>query len=230
MAGSGTGLAANVRRAGAQVSGAGVSERRAFATENPNRTVTWKTGSAPDMTTRLVLCLAVLLLAGACTTTGGGKDRSRHRTGPPKPPHHYAHKHDRLRNRMLLAAGVMNACGRHKRRPARDLERDRYQQAAEAARPLVRAPDRQGGAAEHRSPPSSGGPTAALRCRSFEAIRHGPPDRYDPFPAPLAVSPGPAARARNVQRPPGRSGSEARQAARSAIAATGIAPQGTRHP
>ena len=65
------------------------------------------------MTTRLVLCLAVLLLAGACTTTGGGKDRSRHRTGPPKPPHHYAHKHDRLRNRMLLAAGVMRACGRH---------------------------------------------------------------------------------------------------------------------
>ena len=65
------------------------------------------------MTTRLVLCLAVLLLAGACTTTGGGEDRSRHRTGPPKPPHHYAHKHDRLRNRMLLAAGVMRACGRH---------------------------------------------------------------------------------------------------------------------
>ena len=112
MAGSGTGLAANVRRAGAQVSGAGVSERRAFATEYPNRTVTRKTGSALDMTTRLVLCLAVLLLAGACTTTGGGKDRSRHRTGPPKPPHHDAHKHDRLRNRMLRAAGVMNACGR----------------------------------------------------------------------------------------------------------------------
>ena len=65
------------------------------------------------MTTRLVLCLAVLLLAGACTTTGGGKDRSRHRTGPPKPPHHYAHKHDRLRSRMLLAVGVMRACGRH---------------------------------------------------------------------------------------------------------------------
>ena len=65
------------------------------------------------MKSRLVLCLAVLFLAGACTTTGGGKDRGRHRTGPPKPPYHHAHKHDRLRNRMVLAAGVMRACGRH---------------------------------------------------------------------------------------------------------------------
>jgi len=60
-----------------------------------------------------ILCLAILLLAGGCTATGGGKDRGHHRTGPSK-PHHNAHKHDRLRHRMVLAAGVMAACGRRK--------------------------------------------------------------------------------------------------------------------
>ncbi len=65
------------------------------------------------MTRQCLSCLIALLLATtACTATGGGKDRGRHRTGPPKASHHYAHRHDRLRNRMLFAAGVMTACGR----------------------------------------------------------------------------------------------------------------------
>ena len=158
------------------------------------------------MTTRLVLYLAVLLLAGACTTTGGGKDRSRHRTGPPKPPHHYAHKHDRLRNRMLLAAGVMRACGRHN-----DARR-----AIWNATVTNKWPKRHGrwsgrrigkvvrlstnGAVQRRA-------DGRLRCGSFEAVRTV--HRIDTTHSRLRLHyPHVRLPRRVVNRPAGRSGSE----------------------
>ena len=158
------------------------------------------------MTTRLVLCLAVLLLAGACTTTGGGKDRSRHRTGPPKPPHHYAHKHDRLRNRMLLAAGVMNACGRHN-----DARRAIWNATVTNKRPKRhgRWSGRRIGKAARLSTDRAVRRRidGRLRCRSFEVMRlvH----RIDTTHSRLRLHypqvrpPGPV-----VHRPAGRSGSE----------------------
>ena len=161
------------------------------------------------MTTRLVLCLAVLLLAGACTTTGGGKDRSRHRTGPPKPPHHYAHKHDRLRNRMLLAAGVMNACGRHN-----DARRAIWNATVTNKRPKRhgRWSGRRIGKVVRLSTDRAVRRRAdgRLRCRSFEAVRTvhriGTTHSRLRLQYPQARPPGPV-----TQRPPGRSGSEARR-------------------
>lgn len=122
------------------------------------------------MKSRLALCLAVLLLAGACTTTGSGKDRGRHRTGPPKPPYHYAHKHDRLRNRMLLAAGVMRACGRHG-----DARRATWNATVANKRPKRpgRWSGRRIGKALRRSTDAADRWHAKgrLRCRSFEVAR-----------------------------------------------------------
>ena len=158
------------------------------------------------MTTRLVLCLAVLLLAGACTTTGGGKDRSHHRTGPPKLPHHYAHKHDRLRSRMLLAAGVMKACGRRN-----DARRAIWNATVTNKRPKRRGrwSGRRIGKAARLSTDRAVRRRidGRLRCRSFEVMRlvH----RIDTTHSWLRFSyPHVRLPRRVVNRPAGRSGSE----------------------
>lgn len=122
------------------------------------------------MKSGLALCLSVLLLAGACTTTEVGKDRGRHRTGPPTPPYHYAHGHDRLRNRMVFAAGVMAACGRRK-----DARRATWNAAVANKRPKRpgRWSGRRMGKALRRSTDAAVRWRAKgrLSCRSFELAR-----------------------------------------------------------
>ncbi len=117
-----------------------------------------------------ILCLAILLLAGGCTATGGGKDRGHHRTGPPKAPHHIAHKHDRLRHRMVFAAGVMAACSRRK-----DARRAAWN--ARAANKSPRRPGRWSGRRLRKALRRSADAAAwrrdegRLRCRSPEVAR-----------------------------------------------------------
>ena len=158
------------------------------------------------MTRRLILCTAALLLAGACTTTGGHKDRGRHRADPPKQA---LHKHDRLRSRMLLAAGVMRACGRHN-----DARRAIWNATVTNKRPKRhgRWSGRRIGKAARLSTDRAVRRRidGRLRCRSFEVMRlvH----RIDTTHSRLRLHypqvrpPGPV-----TQRPPGRSGSEARR-------------------
>lgn len=122
------------------------------------------------MKSALALCLSALLLAGACTTTGGGEDRGRHRTGPPAPPYHYGHRHDRLRNRMVFAAGVMRACGRHN-----DARRATWNATVANKRPKRsgRWSGRRMGKALRRSTDAAVRSRARgrLSCRSFEVAR-----------------------------------------------------------
>ncbi|MXW93125.1 MAG: hypothetical protein F4114_16630 [Rhodospirillaceae bacterium] len=158
------------------------------------------------MTPIPILCFAVVLLAGACTTTGGGKDRGHHRTGPPKGPHHIAHKHDRLRHRMVFAAGVMAACGRRK-----DARR-----AAWNARVANKSPKRPGrwsgrrlGKALRRSTDAAARRRDAgrLRCRGPEVARIA--YRIDKVHARLSLrDPRVRPPKRVADRPPRRDNSE----------------------
>ena len=155
------------------------------------------------MTRRLILCTAALLLAGACTTTGGHKDRGRHRADPPKQA---LHEYDCLRSRMLLAAGVMRACGRHN-----DARRAIWNATVTNKRPKRRGrwSGRRIGKAARLSTDGAVRRRidGRLRCRSFEVMRRV--HRIDTTHSrlrlryPQARPPGPV-----TQRPAGRSGSE----------------------
>lgn len=159
------------------------------------------------MTRPWLSCLIALLLATtACTATGGGKDRGRHRTGPPQAPHHYAHWHDRLRNRMLFAAGVMAACGRR-----HDARRASWNAAVANKRPRRpgRWSKRRLGKALRRSTDAAvrRQVDGYLRCRSSEVARLS--RRIGKTHSRLRSSyPNIPPPGRVARRPPDRSGSE----------------------